>query len=130
MAPTDHYSHVSIGAAFVAALLLFYAVVMLRSSLVGKGGYATAWSPRWRFPETSRCWTPDAVADWRSLLAQKTNHRQGGRHRSMGRQDQSNNNPEATLTNAAAEGVADRVEAKPAISKARFPTRRSTRSSR
>ena len=43
-------------------------------------------------------------------LREEPHHRQGGRRRSLAAKDLSNNKPEATRANAAAEGVADRVE--------------------
>jgi SAM-dependent methyltransferase len=103
----------SIGAALVAALLLFYAAVMLWSSLVGKrrvcdrlvaalalsGGEQTLDAGCGRglalIACAKRLTTGKAVGI--DLWAAK---------------DQSNNNPQATLANAAVEGVADRVEVK------------------
>jgi arsenite methyltransferase len=103
----------SIGAAFVAALLLFYAAVMLRSSLVGKKRVcdrlvaALALSGHEQLLDAG-CGRGLALIACAKKLT--TGHAVGIDLWAV--KDQSNNNPEATLNNAAVEGVADRVEVK------------------
>jgi arsenite methyltransferase len=102
---------VSIGAASVAVLLLFYAAVMLRSSLVSKKRV------RDRLVAALALSGNECVLDAGCGLglaligcAKKlTNGKAVGIDLWAGK-DLSNNNAGATLANAAAEGVADRVE--------------------
>ena len=100
-----------ISAAFVAAILLVLAAVMLWSSLVGKKRVrdrlvaALALSGRERVLDAGCGRGLALIACARQLIA----------GRAVGidlwaAKDLSNNNPEATLANAAAEGVADKVE--------------------
>jgi SAM-dependent methyltransferase len=102
---------VSIGAAFLAALLLFYAAIMLRSSLVGKKRVrdrlvaALALSGNERVLDAG-CGLGLALIGCAKELT---------RGKAVGidlwaAKDLSNNKAGATLANAAAEGVADRVE--------------------
>lgn len=103
----------NIGAAFVAALLLFYAVVMLRSSLVSKKRVCD------RLIAALALAGNEQVLDagcgrGLALIGCAKNLTTG---KAVGidlwaAKDQSNNNPEATLANAAVEGVANRVEVK------------------
>lgn len=100
----------SIGAAFVSALLLFYAAVMLRSSLVGKMRIcdhlvsALALSGNERVLDAGCGLGPALIGCAKKLTTGKAI---GIDIWSPGYF--SFNNPEATLANAAAEGVADRV---------------------
>jgi SAM-dependent methyltransferase len=100
-----------IGTAAVAALLLFYAAVMLRSSLVGKRRVCD------RLVAAIALSGDERVLDagcGRGLAligcAKKLTIGKAVGIDLWAAKDQSNNNPEATLANAAAEGVADRVE--------------------
>ena len=102
---------VSIGAAFAAAVLLIYAAEMLRSSLVSKKRV------RDRLVAALQLSGSDRVLDagcglGLGLIACAKRLTTG---KAVGidlwaAKDLSNNNPEATLANAAAEGVTDRVE--------------------
>jgi arsenite methyltransferase len=103
----------SISAAFVAALLLFYGAVMLRSSLVSKKRVCD------RLVTALALCGNEQVLDagcGRGLAliacAKKLTTGNAVGVDLWSAKDQSNNNPEATLANAAAEGVADRVEVK------------------
>lgn len=103
----------SIGAAFAAALLLFYAAIMLRSSLAGKKRVCD------RLVAALALCGNEQVLDagcghGLALIACAKKLTTG---KAVGidlwaAKDQSNNNPEATLTNAAVEGVVNRVEVK------------------
>ena len=108
--PNPVPASVSIGAAFVAAVLLLYAAVMLKSSLVSK------MRVRDRLVEALALSGTERVLDagcGRGLgligCAKKPSGKAVGIDL-WAAKDLSNNNPEATLANAAAEGVADRVE--------------------
>jgi arsenite methyltransferase len=102
---------VSIGAAFFAALLLFYAAVMFRSSLIGKKRVrdrlvaALALSGNERVLDAG-CGLGLALI----ACAKKLTNGKAVGIDLWAAKDLSNNNPEATLANAVAEGVADRVE--------------------
>lgn len=103
----------SIGAAFIAAVLLFYAAVMLRSSLVSKKRVCD------RLVAALALSGNEQVLDagcGRGLAligcAKKLTIGKAVGIDLWAANDQSNNNPEATLANAAAEGVADRIEVK------------------
>ena len=100
-----------IGASIVAAFLFFLAMVMLWSSLVGKMRVrdrlvaALALSGRERVLDAGCGRGLALIACAKELI--------GGRAVGVdlwAAKDLSNNNPKATLANAAAEGVADRVE--------------------
>jgi len=102
---------VSIGAAVGACVLLAYAAVMLRSSLVGKKRV------RDRLIEALALSGAERVLDagcGRGLgligCAKKLTTGKAVGVDLWAAKDLSNNNPQATLANAAAEGVADRVE--------------------
>jgi len=113
----------SIGAASIAVLLLFYAAVMVRSSLVGKKRIrdrlvaALALSGNERVLDAG-CGRGLALIGCAKKLATG---------KAVGvdlwaAKDLSNNNPEATLANAAAEGVAERVEVQTGdVTKLPFP---------
>lgn len=101
----------SIGAAFGAALVLFYAAVMLRSSLVSKKKI------RDRLVAALALSGDERVLDagcGRGLAligcAKKLSTGKAVGVDLWSARNLSNNNPEATRANAAAEGVADRVE--------------------
>ena len=102
-----------IGAASLAALCFFYAAVMLWSSLVGKKRVrdrlvaALDLSGRERVLDAGCGRGLALIACARKLVTGKA----VGIDLWAGK-DLSNNNPEATLANAAAEGVADRIEVK------------------
>jgi len=101
----------SVSAAVFAALLLFYAAVMLRSSLVGKKRVrdrlvaALALSGHERVLDAG-CGRGLALIG----CAKKLTTGKAVGIDLWAAKDLSNNNPEATRANAAAEGVADRVE--------------------
>jgi len=101
----------SIGAAVVAALLLLYAAVMLRSSLVSKKRVrdrlvaALALSGNERVLDAG-CGLGLALIG----CAKKLTTGKAVGIDLWAAKDLSNNNPEATRANAAAEGVADRVD--------------------
>lgn len=101
---------VSIAAASIAALLLFYAAVMLRSSLVSKRRLcdrlvaALALSGNERVLDAG-CGRGLALI----ACAKKLTTGKAVGIDLWAAKDQSNNNPDATLANAAAEGVADRI---------------------
>jgi arsenite methyltransferase len=103
----------SAGAAVLAALFLFLAAVMLWSSLVGKKRVrdrlvaALDLSGRERVLDAGCGRGLALIACARKLVTGKA----VGIDLWAGK-DLSNNNPEATLANAAAEGVADRIEVK------------------
>jgi ubiquinone/menaquinone biosynthesis C-methylase UbiE len=109
--PNPIPASLSIGAAVVAALLLLYAAVMLRSSLVGKKRVrdrlvaALALSGNERVLDAG-CGLGLALIGCAKKL---TTGKAVGIDLWAGK-DLSNNNPEATRANAAAEGVADRVD--------------------
>ena len=111
--PNPISASLSIGAASVAALLLFGAAVMLRSSLVSKKRVrdrliaALALSGRERVLDAG-CGLGLALIG----CARKLTTGQAIGIDLWAAKDLSNNNPEATRANAAAEGVADRVEVK------------------
>ena len=103
----------NIGAALVAALLLFYAAIMLRSSLVSKKRVCD------RLVAALALSGSEQVLDagcGRGLAligcAKKLTTGKAVGIDLWAAKDQSNNQPEATLANAAAEGVADLVEVK------------------
>jgi SAM-dependent methyltransferase len=103
----------SIGAALFAALLLFYAAVMLRSSLVSKKRVCD------RLISALALSGHEQVLDagcGRGLAligcAKKLTTGKAIGIDLWAAKDQSGNTPEATLANAAVEGVADRVEVK------------------
>ena len=111
--PNPVPTSVSIGAACIAALLLLVGAVMLASSLVGKKRVrdrlvtALALSGNERVLDAGCGRGLALIACAKKLTTGKT----------VGidlwaAKDLSDNNPEATLANAAAEGVADRVEVK------------------
>ena len=113
----------SIGAASIAALLLFYAAVMVRSSLVGKKRIrdrlvaALALSGNERVLDAG-CGRGLALIG----CAKKLTTGMAVGVDLWAAKDLSNNNPEATLANAAAEGVADRVEVETGdVTKLPFP---------
>jgi arsenite methyltransferase len=101
----------NIGAALVSALLLFYAVVMLRSSLVGKKRVrdrlvaALALSGDERVLDAG-CGLGLALI----ACAKKLTTGNAVGVDLWAAKDLSNNHPEGTRANAVAEGVADRVE--------------------
>lgn len=104
---------VSIGIAFVAALLLFYAAVMLRSSLVGKRRVCE------RLVASLALSGHEQVLDagcGRGLAliacAKKLTTGKAVGIDLWAAKDQSGNAPQATLANAAAEGVSGKVEVK------------------
>ena len=104
---------VSIGAAFVAAVLLFYAAVMVRSSLVSKRRVCD------RLVAALALSGHEHVLDagcGRGLAlmgcAKKLTTGKAIGIDLWAAKDQSNNSAEATLINAVAEGVANRVEVK------------------
>ena len=102
---------VSIGAAAVAALVLFYAAVMLWSSLVGKKRVRDRLVAALALSGTER--VLDAGCGLGLALigcAKKLTTGKAVGIDLWAAKDLSNNNPAATLANAAAEGVADRVE--------------------
>ncbi|MBI3676758.1 MAG: class I SAM-dependent methyltransferase [Proteobacteria bacterium] len=113
----------SAGAAVVAALLLFYAAVMLRSSLVSKKRVCD------RLIAALALCGNEQVLDagcGRGLAliacAKKLTTGKAVGIDLWAAKDQSNNNPEATLANAAAEGVAHLVDVKTGdITKLPFP---------
>jgi arsenite methyltransferase len=109
--PNPIPASVSIVAAFFAALLLFYAAVMLRSSLVSKKRVSDRLIAALALSGSER--VLDAGCGLGLALIGCAKKLTNGR--SVGidlwaAKDLSNNNPEATLANAVAEGVADRVE--------------------
>lgn len=102
-----------IGAVFLAALFFFYAAVMLWSSLVGKKRLCE------RLVAALALCGHEQVLDagcGRGLAliacAKKLTTGKAVGIDLWAAKDQSNNNPEATLTNAAVEDVADRIEVK------------------
>ena len=104
---------VSIGAAFVAAVVLFVAAVMLRSSLVGKKRVCD------RLIAALALSGHEQVLDagcGRGLAligcAKKLTTGKAVGVDLWSAKDLSNNNPEATLANAAAEGVVNLIEVK------------------
>lgn len=109
--PNPIPASLSIGAAVVAALLLLYAAVMLRSSLVGKKRVrdrlvaALALSGNERVLDAG-CGLGLALIG----CAKKLTTGKAVGIDLWAAKDLSNNNPEATRANAAAEGVADRVD--------------------
>ena len=109
--PSAFPASLSIAAAAIAALLLFYAAVMLRSSLVSKKRVrdrlvaALALSGDERVLDAG-CGLGLALIGCAKRL---TTGKAVGIDLWAGK-DLSNNNPEATRANAAAEGVADRVD--------------------
>ncbi|HEY4264850.1 MAG TPA: class I SAM-dependent methyltransferase [Micropepsaceae bacterium] len=103
----------SIGAAFVAALLLFYAAVMLRSSLVSKKRVCERLIAA--FALSGHEHVLDAGCGRGLALIGCAKKLTTGKAVGIDlwtAKDQSNNHPEATLANAAAEGVANLVEVK------------------
>lgn len=111
--PNPVPASLSVGAAFVATVLLLYAAVMLGSSLVGKKRVrdrlvtALGLSGNERVLDAGCGRGLALIACAKKLTTGKT----------VGidlwaAKDLSDNNPQATLANAAAEGVADRVEVK------------------
>jgi SAM-dependent methyltransferase len=109
--PNPIPASVSIGAAFVAAVLLLYAAVMLRSSLVSKVRV------RDRLVEALALSGTERVLDagcGRGLgligCAKKLTSGKAVGIDLWAAKDLSNNKPEATWANASAEGVTDRVE--------------------
>jgi arsenite methyltransferase len=114
---------VSIGAASVAGLLLFVAAVFLSSSLIGKKRVRDRLVAALQLSGNERvldagCGRGLALVGCAKKL---------GSGKAVGidlwsARDLSNNNPDATLANAAAEGVADRVEVETGdITKLPFP---------
>ena len=109
--PNPIPASLSIGAAVVAALLLLYAAVMLRSSLVSKKRVrdrlvaALALSGNERVLDAG-CGLGLALIG----CAKKLTTGKAVGIDLWAAKDLSNNNPEATRANAAAEGVADRVD--------------------
>ena len=109
--PNPVPASLSIGAALVAALLLLYAAVMLRSSLVSKKRVrdrlvaALALSGNERVLDAG-CGLGLALIG----CAKKLTTGKAVGVDLWAAKDLSNNNPEATRANAAVEGVADRVE--------------------
>jgi SAM-dependent methyltransferase len=102
---------VSIGAAIVAAVLLAYAAVMLRSSLVSKKRVRDRLIAALALSGTER--VLDAGSGRGLALigcAKKLTTGKAVGIDLWAAKDLSNNNPEAALANAVAEGVADRVE--------------------
>ncbi len=101
----------SVGAAFLAALLLLYAAVMLGSSLVGKKRVCDRLVAALALSGSER--VLDAGCGRGLALIACANKLSSGKAVGIdlwAAKDLSDNNPEATLANAAAEGVADRVE--------------------
>lgn len=101
----------SIGAAFFAALLLLYAAVMLESSLVGKKRVRDRLVAALALTGNER--VLDAGCGRGLALIACAKRLSTGNAVGIdlwAAKDLSDNNPEATLANAAAEGVADRVE--------------------
>jgi SAM-dependent methyltransferase len=103
----------SIGVALIAGLLLFYGAVMLRSSLVGKKLVCD------RLVTALALCGHEQVLDagcGRGLAlvacAKKLTTGKAVGIDLWAAKDQSNNNPAATLANAVAEGVVDRVDVK------------------
>ncbi|MEI9940324.1 MAG: methyltransferase domain-containing protein [Pseudomonadota bacterium] len=105
----------SIGAAFVAGVLLFYAAVMLRSSLVGKKRVCDRLIAALALSGNEQ--VLDAGCGGGLALIGCAKKLTTGKAIGIdlwAAKDQSNNRPEATLDNAATEGVANRVEVKTA----------------
>lgn len=111
--PNSVPASLSIGSAVIASVLLLYAAVMLWSSLVGKKRVC------------DRLVTALALSGHEQVLdagcgrglaliacAKKLTTGKAVGIDLWAAKDQSNNNPNATLANAALEGVADRVEVK------------------
>jgi len=102
---------VSIGVAIVAALLLFYAGVMVRSSLVSKRKVCDRLVAALALAGhvlDAGCGRGLALV----ACAKKLTTGKAVGIDLWAAKDLSNNNPDATLRNAVAEGVADRVEVK------------------
>lgn len=114
---------VSVGAAAVAALLLFVAAVFLRSSLVGKKRVRDRLVAALQLSGDER--VLDAGCGLGLALIGCAKKLTSGKAIGIdlwSARDLSNNKPEGTLANAAAEGVADRVEVETGdITKLPFP---------
>lgn len=109
--PNPVPASLSIGAAFFAALLLLYAAVMLGSSLVGKRRVRDRLVAALALSGNER--VLDAGCGRGLALIACAKHLGAGKAVGVdlwAAKDLSDNNPQATLANAAAEGVADRVE--------------------
>lgn len=109
--PNPVPASLSIGAAFFAALLLLYGTVMLGSSLVGKKRVCDRMVAALALSGDERVLDAGCGRGLALIACAK----KLGTGKAVGidlwaAKDLSNNNPEATLANAAAEGVADRVE--------------------